>query len=382
MKAIPYGRQHVTDKDIAAVVEVLKSDFLTQGPKVQEFEEAFARYVGCQHAIAVSNGTAALHLSAIALGVRSNTKVLTTPISFAATANCIQYCGGQVDFIDIDPASMTIDIDALEQKLATTPKNTYSGVIPIDFAGLPVDMARIKTIADKYGLWILEDSCHAPGGYFSDQTGTKYFCGSGSFADLAIFSFHPVKHIATGEGGMITTNSKELSDKLKMLRTHGITKDPKHMAGNDGGWYYEMHQLGYNYRLTDIQAALGISQLTRADENLKKRKLIAERYDDSFKGLPIKKQKSSEGHAYHLYVIEVERRKELYDAMKRQNIFCQVHYIPIHTLPFYQSHGWKKGDFPVSEEYYKKCLSLPMYPTLQRDEQDYVIQCVKEHFDA
>ena len=382
MRPIPYGRQQILEEDIEAVVNVLRSDYLTQGPKVQEFEEAFAAYIGCRYAVAVANGTAALHLSTLALGVEKNARVLTTPITFSASSNCVLYCGGTPEFVDIDSRTFTIDLDLVEKKLSESSDNYYQGIIPIDFAGMPVDLERLKQIAQKYNLWILEDACHAPGAHFDTKTGARHYCGDGSLADLAIFSFHPVKHIATGEGGMITTNSEQLYEKLKVLRTHGITKDPLRMEKNDGGWYYEMVELGFNYRLSDIQSALGISQLRRATSNLELRRTLAARYNKAFEDLPLTVQFQGEGHAYHLYVILVDRRKELYELLKSKGIFSQVHYIPVHLLPFYQKMGWKLGDFPKAEYYYERCLSLPLFPQLSFSEQDLVIECVRSHYDS
>lgn len=380
MKVIPYGRQHITDEDILAVTETLKSDFLTQGPKIEELENAFANYVGAKYAVAISNGTAALHLCAMALEVQKGQKVITTPITFAASANCVRYCGGDVAFADIDPNTYTLNIDKVREILEASPKGTYSGIIPVDFTGYPVNLEAFRKLADEYGLWIIEDACHAPGGYFIDSKGDKNLCGNGKYAELAIFSFHPVKHIAAGEGGMITTNDKALYEKLKLYRTHGITKNPDELEENHGGWYYEMKELGYNYRLTDFQAALAISQLKRADEGIDKRIGIAAKYDAAFKDLGIVKQKrdTKAQNAFHLYVIEVEDRKGLYDYLRSKGIFAQVHYVPVHTMPYYKSLGNNKGDFPLAESYYDKCLSLPMYPTLTDDEQEFVINTVKE----
>jgi len=382
MKPIPYGRQNITEQDIQAVIETLQSDYLTQGPKIEEFEKKFADYIGCNYAIAVANGTAALHLSALALGVNQESKVISTPITFAASTNCIIYCGGTVDFVDIDPSSLLLDLHLLEKKLETAPVGTYQGIVAIDFAGMPVNLEKLRVIADKHQLWIIEDACHAPGGYFTDSNGVKQFCGNGNFAELAVFSFHPVKHIACGEGGMITTNNKELYDKIKILRTHGITKEENLLKENHGGWYYEMQMLGYNYRLTDFQAALGLSQLTRANEGLNQRRKIARIYTEVFSNKPFIKDLSGyvEGHAYHLYIIEVDGRKELYNFLRSNNIFCQVHYIPIHILPYYQSLGWKKGDLPIAEKYYEHCLSLPMYPTLSAEQQSFVIDMIKNFY--
>ncbi|MFN3404417.1 MAG: UDP-4-amino-4,6-dideoxy-N-acetyl-beta-L-altrosamine transaminase [Cytophagaceae bacterium] len=376
MNIIPYGKQEITQEDINEVVAVLKSDFLTQGPKIEEFERAFASYIGCKYAVAVANGTAALHLCTLALGVNEKSKVITTPITFAASANCVRYCGGEVEFSDIDPATFLIDLKRIEELLDNAPKDTYHGIIPVDFAGAPVDLEKLQAIAKKHNLWIIEDACHAPGGYFEDSKGRKINCGSCEYSDLAIFSFHPVKHIATGEGGMITTNRKDLYEKLLLLRTHGITKNPELMHENHGGWYYEMQELGYNYRLSDMQAALGVSQLKRAEVNLQKRRKLAERYNQGFKNSKITIPVADKGHAYHLYVIQTDKRKELYDFLKTRNIYCQVHYIPVHTLPYYKSIGWNKGDFPVAETYYEKCLSLPMYQGLSFEEQDRIIELV------
>ena len=253
---IPYGRQRILEEDIDAVVNTLKSDYLTQGPKVKEFEENFASYIGSKYAIAVANGTAALHLSVLSLGIKKGAKVITSPLTFVATANAVLYAGGEIDFCDIDPHTLLIDIDKLRNKLSDVPKGTYCGIIPVDFAGAAVQMDEFKALAEEYNLWLLEDACHAPGGYFYDNLNEKHHCGDGNYADLAIFSFHPVKHIAAGEGGMITTNDYTLYQKLLKLRTHGITKNPDEIKNNHGGWYYEMQDLGYNYRLNEISCSL------------------------------------------------------------------------------------------------------------------------------
>ncbi len=377
---IPYGRQDITQKDIDAVVQALKGDYLTQGPKVKEFEDKFAAYVGAKYAVAVSNGTGALHLSCLALGVNSESKVITTPITFAASSNSVLYCEGKVDFVDINPQTFLLDLDLLEKKLNANP-GKYSGVIPVDFAGLPIDSERLRKIADKHGLWIIEDACHAPGGYFENSNGERIKCGSGVYADLTCFSFHPVKHLACGEGGMITTNDEKLYNHLLQLRTHGITKNPDLLEENHGGWYYEMQELGYNYRIPDINCALGVSQLEKASVRLEKRWEIAKYYDLAFKlveGVTPQVVPSYMKNAYHLYVVLVENRKEVYDYLRENGIFAQIHYIPVHLLPYYKSLGWKKGDLVNAESYYEKCISLPMFPTLTKEEQDYVIQKVKE----
>jgi|TARA_B100001093_G_scaffold520184_1_gene613413 UDP-4-amino-4,6-dideoxy-N-acetyl-beta-L-altrosamine transaminase len=392
MKPIPYGRQDIQKSDIDAVIETLTSDFLTQGPKVIEFELAFAKYVGSKYAIAVSNGTAALHLNAIALGIKKGDKVITTPITFAASANCIRYCGGEVIFSDIDPKTYLLDFDKVKLLLESSPKGTYKGIISVDFAGRAVDLESFKKLADEYGLWIIQDSCHSPGGFFRDSKDLLQKCGNGNFADLAIFSFHPVKHIATGEGGMITTNDKNLYDKLLSLRTHGIVKNSKQFknsvefsGGLDEypGWYMEMQELGYNYRLTDFQSALGISQLKRARSGLQKRKEIAEYYFNNLNDKYFIKGQSGfiEGHAYHLYIIEVEDRLGLYNYLRTKNIYTQIHYIPLHLMPYYRKLGWSENDFPVSENYYKNCISLPMFPTLSKTDLTYVIKTINKFYE-
>jgi len=374
--SIPYGKQHITAADIDAVVEALQHPYLTQGPRVKAFEEAFADYVGADYAIAVSNGTAALHLCTLALGVDQDSRVLTTPITFAASANCVRYCNGQVEFVDINPQTATIDLDAVEKRLNEAPKGTYQGIIPVEFAGYPINLERLRQIADKHDLWIIEDACHAPGGFFTDSQGKQQHCGNGQFADLAIFSFHPVKHIASGEGGMVTTNNKALYEKILQLRTHGITKDPAKLNEQHGGWYYEMQELGYNYRIPDILCALGLSQLQRAEEGLAKRRAIAKRYDAAFEqaGIQHLQQPKDNGHAYHLYIILIKNRKALYDHLRAVGIYAQIHYIPVHTLPYYRSLQEVPVVLPQAEQYYSQCISLPMYPSLTEEEQDFVIQ--------
>jgi UDP-4-amino-4,6-dideoxy-N-acetyl-beta-L-altrosamine transaminase len=378
---IPYGRQEITNEDIEALIKVLKSDYLTQGPAVAEFEKQFAEFSGAPYAVAVNNATSALHLCALALGVRPGQKILCTPNTFVASSNCILYCGADVEFVDIDPENFCLDLKALAQKLESSPKGTYAGVVAVDFAGYPMDFSILHQLAKKHDLWLIEDACHAPGAEFQDQRGQWHRAGSGEFADLTVFSFHPVKHIATGEGGMITTRSKELFEKLKLLRTHGITKDPAEMSRNDGGWYMEMQTLGVNYRLPDILCALGVSQLKRIDQNLARRRELASRYQKELQGLPLKTPIVPETvrHSYHLYVIQTEKRKELYDFLKTQGIYCQVHYIPIYQQPYYQSkYGPQKLE--RTEAYYETCLSLPMYHSMTYQEQDQVITQIRKFF--
>lgn len=402
MKPIPYGRHNITDEDIQSVIDVLKSDYLTQGPKINEFEKEFAKYIGCKYAVAVSNGTAALHLSALALNIQPGDKVITTPITFVATANCIRYCGGEVVFADIDPNTYLLDINNVRNLLLASPKGTYKGIIPVDFAGYPVNLEEFRQLADEYGLWIIEDGCHALGGYFTDTFGQIQNCGNGKYANLAIFSFHPVKHIATGEGGMVTTNDEFLYKKLILLRSHGITRIISSFQNSIEvaygmkletfdlepetsfpGWYYEMQDLGFNYRLTDFQAALGLSQLRRANEGLIHRKEIAKMYYEAFKDKSyiIGQSGYSDKHAYHLYIIEVENRKGLYEHLRKYNIFTQIHYIPVHYMPYYLQFGWKKGDLLYAETYYRYCISLPMFSTLTKNEQTFVINVIQEYYE-
>ena len=379
---ISYGHQYINDDDIQAVVETLKSDYLTQGTKIGEFEKTFADYLGCEYACMVSNGTAALHLCAMALDIKPGDKVITTPITFVASANGFRYKGAEIVFCDIDAKTFLMDLDKLETILKASPKNTYKAVVPVDFAGYPIDEERLRRLADEYGFAIVVDACHAPGGSFTDSKGEKQMIGNCKYADLTCFSFHPVKHIATGEGGAVTTNRKDLYDKLALYRTHGITKNPDLLTRNDGGWYHEMQDLGYNYRITEMQAALGISQLKRLDWSISRRNEIAKKYDDAFAGTAVKTPFRQDGitHAFHLYIIQVDpdKRKGLYDYLRANKIFAQVLYIPAHTMPYYRQFGWKQGDMPVAEDYYSKCLALPMFPTLTDDEQDWVIEKVKE----
>lgn len=390
-KVIPYGKQNITEEDIQVVIEALKSDYLTQGPKIKEFEDNFAKYVDAKYAIALANGTAALHLCAMALDVKKGDKVITTPITFAASANCVRYCGGEVVFGDIDPETYLLDINSVKKLLEAAPKGTYKGIIPVDFAGRAVNLEEFRKLADEYKLWIIEDACHAPGGYFVDSKNNKQLCGNGNFAELAIFSFHPVKHIASGEGGMITTNDEKLYQKLLTLRTHGIVKNNDSYTNSiefAGGtdqyplWYMEMQTLGYNYRITDFQAALGSSQLQRANEGIARRREIASTYNQAFKNQAFIKGQSGaiEGHAYHLYVLEVQDRLGLYNFLRTKNIFAQIHYIPCHLMPYYRQFGWKEGDRVNAEMYYKHCISLPMYPTLTEEEQQFVIDTVDEYY--
>ncbi len=375
MKKIPYGRQHIDKEDIDAVVSTLQSDYLTQGPKVKEFEEKFAEYVGAKYAVAVNNATSGLHLSVLTLDLKEGERVITTPITFAASANCVRMAGGEVWFADINPDTYLLDINSVKELIESKPKGFFKGIIPVDFAGLPLNLEEFRELADEHDLWIIEDACHAPGGYFEDSKGVKQLCGNGNYADIGVFSFHPVKHIACGEGGMLTTNSEELYKKLMLIRTHGITKE--NMSENHGGWYYEMKELGFNYRLTDFQSALGITQLSKNEKGVERRNEIANAYKKAFEGkvkfqsLPI-----NTVNAHHLFVIEVENRKELYEFLHENGIFAQIHYIPVHTLPYYREIGYKGASLKNAENYYSNCISLPMFPTLTNEEQNFVIEKV------
>jgi len=373
MKSISYGRQAIEQDDIDAVVKTLTGDFLTQGPKVKEFEEKFAEYVDAKYAVAVNNATSGLHLAVLSLGLKKGERVITTPITFAASANCVRYVGGEVWFADIEEDSYLLSLESTRKLIESKPKGFFKGIIPVDFAGLPLNLEAFRELADKHDLWIIEDACHAPGGSFTDSKGIVQKCGNGNYADIGIFSFHPVKHIACGEGGMITTNSNKIYKKLTSLRTHGITKE--NMEENHGGWFYEMQELGYNYRLTDIQSALGITQLAKNKKGVKRRNEIATVYKEAFKS-KIKFQCLGKGtvNAHHLFIIEAEDRKGLYDYLKEHNIFAQIHYIPVHTLPYYKNIGYEGSDLINAENYYAHCISLPMYPTLTSEEQNFVIE--------
>jgi len=391
---IPYGRQHITQEDIDAVTLALKSDYLTQGPRIANFETAFASYVGADYAVAVSNGTAGLHLAVLALGLEKDEYVICTPITFAASANCVEYCGGNVLFADIDPETYLMDINSVKRVMEDNSNQKIKGIIPVDFAGRVAQLDEFRALADAHDLWIIEDACHAPGGYFVDKNNEPQKAGNGQFADTSIFSFHPVKHIATGEGGMITTNDKAIYDQLMTLRTHGISRDASlfensieianggEQATEFPGWYMEMHELGYNYRITDIQAALGTTQLAKADQGLARRKEIAEMYTQALaenQGV-INCSGVVQGHAYHLFVLEVEDRRGLYDFLRTNKIFAQIHYIPVHMMPYYSRKGWKLGDFPQAEKYYSRCISIPMYPSITDEQINRVITKIKEFY--
>lgn len=367
---IPYGRQSIDEEDIQAVVETLRSDFLTTGPKVENFERCVAEYVGAKYAVAISNGTAALHAACCAAGIGENDEVITTPITFAASANCTLYCGGKPVFADIDPVTYNIDPKDIKRKITDKTK----AIVAVHYTGQPCDMDAIHMIAKEHNLIVIEDAAHALG---ADYKGKKI----GSISDMTTFSFHPVKHITTAEGGMIMTNNKELYEKLILYRTHGITRDPKLLSRDDGPWYYEQINLGYNYRITDVQCALGISQMKKLENFVAKRRDIAKKYDDAFAGNPniiIPSQKEGCNNSYHLYVIQVQNvdRRQVFEKLRDAGIGVNVHYIPVYTFPYYRKHGYKNVVCKNAEELYKHIISLPMYPDLTMEQQEYVINKV------
>lgn len=373
---IPYGRQSIDQEDIDAVIEVLKSDYLTQGPAVTKFEDEFAITVGAKYAVSFCNATVALHTGFKVLNKDIQKKVIVTPNTFAASSNCVLYEKGQVEFVDIDPKTFNIDLGQVEKKIEENP-SAYQGIIPVDFAGLPVDTEKLRLIASKYNLWIMEDACHAIGGGFYNSKNEFIKCGSSLYSDLTVFSFHPVKHIATGEGGMVTTNDEGKYRHLLKLRSHGIERNEIFLKKQShGGWYHEMQELGFNYRLSDINAALGLSQLKKISVNIEKRNMIARKYKDILNGSKISYQEYDEKrfrNAYHLFVIQSDYRKDLYDYLKSEGIYSQVHYLPVYKHPYYQENGFKDVKLSHAETYYSRALSLPMFHGMKEEEQVYVL---------
>jgi UDP-4-amino-4,6-dideoxy-N-acetyl-beta-L-altrosamine transaminase len=380
---IPYGRQEITQADIEAVVSVLQSDFLTQGPQVPLFEEKVAQHVGAQHALALNSATSALHIACLALGLSPGDWLWTSPVTFVASANCGLYCGAQVDFVDIDPLTYNLCPQALERKLIESEKTGKlpKVVVPVHLCGQPCDMAAIHALGQRYGFKIIEDASHAIGGKYKGE-----FIGNGRYSDITVFSFHPVKIITTAEGGMALTNDAELANKMALLRSHGITRDAAQMTHKpDGPWYYQQIDLGFNYRMTELQAALGVSQMTRLDQYVARRHELAARYDTLLADLPITRpwQHPDSYSGLHLYVIRLKLGQvgnthlQVFDALRAQSIAVNLHYIPVHTQPYYQQMGFKVGDFPEAERYYAEAISLPMFQTLTETQQKHVVAAVQ-----
>lgn len=370
--SIPYGRQCIEEDDIQAVVDVLRSDYLTTGPKIAEFENMVASYVGAKYAVAVSNGTAALHIACLAAGITEGDEVITTPITFAASANCVLYCGGTPVFADIDPQTYNIDPDDIRKKITDRTK----AIIPVHLAGQPCDMDEIHQIAKEHGLLVIEDGAHALG---AEYKGKKI----GSLSDMTTFSFHPVKPITTGEGGMVVTNDENLYKRLCLYRSHGITRDEELLQNHEGAWYYEQQLLGYNYRMTDIQCALGISQMHKLDRFLARRRELAKRYDEAFSDYadvitPFQLNDINSG--WHLYIIQVKNhnRKEVFEQLRAMGIGVNVHYIPVYRHPYYQQHGYQDIKCKNAEQLYEHMISIPLYPLLKEEEQDVVIGAIRD----
>lgn len=384
---IPYGKHDVTEDDIASVIQILKSEFLTQGPTVPKFETAVASYCKVKHAVAVNSATSALHIALLALGVGKEDHVWTVPITFVATANAARYCDAIVDFVDIDPKTYNISIDALKEKLKKTladePEKLPKVVIPVHLTGQTCDMEAIHSLSKEYNFRLVEDASHAIGGKYKGEP-----VGCCKYSDVTVFSFHPVKIITTAEGGMALTNSEHLKTLMELYRSHGVTRNPEMLTRetNNGSWYYEQLVLGFNYRMNDIQAALGLSQLKRLDTYVDARRRIAANYDKKLAGLPITlpEQAHFSYSAYHLYVIRLDNSKttlrshrKIFEVLRSKGILVNLHYIPVHLQPYYASLGFKKGDFPNSEIYYEEAISIPIFPTMTSQEQEFVISAIK-----
>ena len=381
---IPYGKQNINQADIDSVVSVLQSDFLTQGPQVPLFEKSVTELVGAKHALAVNSATSALHIACLALDLGEGDILWTSPITFVASANCALYCGAEVDFVDIDPRTYNMSVDALRLKLeaAKLVNKLPKIVVPVHLCGQSCDMQAIHMLAQEYDFKIIEDASHAIGGKYQDQ-----YIGSCQYSDITVFSFHPVKIITTAEGGMVVTNNAGLAQKMDLYRSHGVTRNPQlMMKETEGPWYYQQVDLGFNYRMTELQAALGVSQLYRLHEFVSKRHQIAQRYNEILHNLPVvlPYQLPQTYSGLHLYVIRIQldrikkSRKEIFESLRAKNIGVNVHYIPVHTQPYYQAMGFTVGDFPQAEAYYEAAISLPMYPDLSEDQLNYIYQSLKE----
>lgn len=383
---IPYGRQKISQEDINSVIEVLQSDFLTQGPAIPKFENDICEYVGAQYGVAVNSGTSALHIACLALELGEGDYLWTTPITFVASANCGLYCGAKVDFVDIDPVTWGISVDSLREKLVIAKQNKCvpKVLVVVHLCGLPCEMEAIHKLAVEYGFSVIEDACHAIGGRYETEK-----IGSCKYSDITVFSFHPVKTITTGEGGMAVTNDVELAGKMMLYRSHGITREPEKMTHeSEGPWYYQQISLGFNYRMTDLQAALGISQLKMVDQFVAQRHLLADRYDKYLSALALQLPWRA-GNRYsgmHLYVVRVDTdqysRERVFNFLREKDICVNLHYIPVHTQPYYQKLGFSVGSFPQAEKYYKEAITLPLYPDLSESEQDTVIAALHEVLPA
>ena len=381
---IPYGRQDISQADIDAVIEVLQSDYLTQGPMVPRFEQSVAAHVGAKYAVAVNSATSALHIACMALGLGPGDWLWTSPITFVASANCGLYCGAQVDFVDIDPLTYNLSVEALAAKLVEAEKmgRLPKIVVPVHLCGQPCDMSGIRQLSEQYGFKVIEDASHAIGAQYKNEP-----IGNCRYSDITVFSFHPVKVVTTGEGGMAMTNDPALAQAMNLFRSHGITRDQSQMTHEaDGAWYYQQIALGFNYRMTDIQAALGVSQMTRLQSYVTRRHALAARYDERLAGLPVTTPwQHPDGYSgLHLYVIrarsgsDITSHRRLFDALRGHGIGVNLHYIPVHTQPFYQKMGFRSGQFPQAEAYYAEAISLPMYPQLTELQQDKVIAALAE----
>lgn len=380
---IPYGRQDITQTDIDAVVGVLQSDFLTQGPMVPRFEQSVAQHVGANHALAVNSATSALHIACLALGLGPGDRLWTTPITFVASANCALYCGAEVDFVDIDPRTYNLCPQALALKLeqAELEGSLPKVVVPVHLCGQPCDMQAIHALSQRYGFKIIEDASHAIGGKYQGE-----FIGNSRYSDITVFSFHPVKIITTAEGGMVLTNSEELATKMALLRSHGITRDPAQMTHEaDGPWYYQQIDLGFNYRMTELQAALGVTQMERLDQYVARRHELARRYDALLTGLPVTTPwQHDDGYSgLHLYVIRLQlnlikkTHRQVFEALRELGIGVNLHYIPVHMQPHYERMGFEPADFPQAQNYYQEAISIPMFQTMTDEQQDEVIAALR-----